>query len=270
MAVGSIDAQTEWSTALAGCNTLIHLAAYQPDGKGGIAQLKVCRRVNVQATVNLARQAAQAGVKRFVFVSSVKVNGETSLEGRPFTEQDIPAPVEPYGVSKWEAEQRLLEIAAATLMELVIVRSPLVYGCGVRGNMQSLERMVRLGLPLPLGGIRNQRSMVSLTNLVDFLLLCCIHPGAAHETFLASDGMDVSVPVLLARMGVIIGIPTKLLPAPVWMLEMAATSLGQRNLFDKLCGNLQVDATKARIQLGWTPSQTLDEGLRQMLGSDPR
>lgn len=266
-AVGSMDAHTDWASALMGCDTVVHLAAHQASGINMTTELEVCRRVNVQGTENLARQAVRMGVRRFVFVSSVKVCGETSLAGKPFSESDTPAPSDAYAISKWEAEQRLLEIAAETRMNIVIVRPPLVYGFGVRGNIQDLVRIVKLGIPLPLGLVRNKRSMVSITNLVDFLLLCCVHPAAAQETFLVSDVEDISVPQLLARMGAIMETSARLLPVPIWTLKIAASASRRKNVFDKLCGNLQVDTTKARVQLGWTPPQSLDEGLRQMLGS---
>lgn len=267
IAVGNLDAQTEWMDALSGVETLIHLAAYQPSRGGSAAAEDLCRRINVQGSENLARQAASVGIRRLIFISSAKVNGELSIAGKPFTEAQAPTPQDVYGICKWEAEQSLSAIAEAANMEFVVIRPPLVYGPGVRGNMQSLLRLSKSGIPLPLRFVKNRRSMIGIDNLVDFILLCCNHPYAAGETFLISDGEDVATPELLNRMGHAADTVVRFFPVPVGVLKWAAIALGQRHIFDKLCGNLQVDTTKAQQKLGWSAPRSLDYGLRQMIRS---
>jgi UDP-glucose 4-epimerase len=225
------------------------------------------RRVNVQGTLNLARQAAAAGVRRFVFVSSIKVNGEATQLGRPFMADDAPAPLDAYGVSKMEAEQGLLETARQTGMEVVIIRPPLVYGPGVKANFAAMMRWLRCGVPLPLGAIHNQRSLVALDNLVDLIVTCLTHPAAANQTFLVSDGEDVSTTELLRRMGQALGRPARLIPVPVSWLKLAATLVGKPDVAQRLCGSLQVDIEKTRRLLVWTPPISLDEGLRRAAGN---
>ena len=219
------------------------------------------RRVNVHGTLNLARQAAAAGGRRFVFVSSIKVNGEATQLGCPFTADDTPAPLDAYGVSKMEAEQGLREIALQTGMEVVIIRPPLVYGPGVKANFAAMMRWLRRGVPLPLGAIHNQRSLVALGNLVDLIVTCLTHPAAANQTFLVSDGEDVSTTELLRRMGQAMGHPARLLPVPTSWLKLAASLVGKKDVAQRLCGSLQVDIEKTRRLLGWTPPLSLDEGL---------
>jgi UDP-glucose 4-epimerase len=221
------------------------------------------RRVNVQGTLNLARQAATVGARRFVFVSSIKVNGETTQRGRPFTADDAPAPRDPYGVSKMEAEQGLREIALQTGMEVVIIRPPLVYGPKVKANFAVMMRWLRRGVPLPLGALHNQRSLVALDNLVDLIATCLTHPGGANQTFLVSDGEDVSTTELLRRMAKAMGRPARLIPVPAGWLKLAAALVGKQDVVQRLCGSLQVDIGKTRRLLDWTPPQLLDEGLRQ-------
>jgi UDP-glucose 4-epimerase len=225
--------------------------------------LEEFRRVNVQGTLNLARQAAAVGVRRFVFVSSIKVNGESTQLGFPFTADDAPAPLDAYGVSKMEAEQGLRELAAQTGMEVVIIRPPLVYGPGVKANFAAMMRWLRRGVPLPLGAIHNQRSLVALDNLVDLIVTCLTHPAAANQTFLVSDGEDVSTTELLRRMGKAMGHPARLLPVPTGLLKLAATIVGRRDMAQRLCGSLQVDIEKTRRLLDWTPPLSLDQGLRK-------
>ena len=222
------------------------------------------RRVNVNGTRQLARQAADAGVRRFIFVSSVKVNGEHSLAGRPLTAADAPAPLDPYGISKLEAEQALQALSTETGMEMVIVRPPLVYGPGVKANFGSLLRWLSKGWPLPLGAVHdNRRSLVAVDNLADLLLTCVDHPAAASQTFLASDGEDLSTTELLRRMGQALGKPARLLPVPPALLRWGATALGKADIAQRLLGSLQVDITHTRQTLGWTPPITVDEGLRR-------
>jgi nucleoside-diphosphate-sugar epimerase len=228
------------------------------------------REVNFHGTLNLARQAAAAEVKRFVFLSSVKVNGESTQIGRPFTEANIPDPQDAYGVSKLEAEQGLRQIAAATGMELVIIRPPLVYGAGVKANFANLMRAVQRRWPLPLGDIHNQRSLVALDNLVDFIITCIAHPKAANHTFLISDGQDVSTTELVRGLAQAAGVRTRLLPVPVWVLEMAGRLVGKGEAVQRVCGNLQIDSSKARNILGWKPKISVQEGLRKaVVGTTP-
>ena len=265
--VGSIDGSTDWLDVLADCEVVVHLAARVHVMQDATADpLEEFRRVNVQGTLNLARQAAAAGVRRFVFVSSIKVNGEATQLGRPFTAADAPAPLDAYGVSKMEAEQGLRELAAQTGMEVVIIRPPLVYGPGVKANFAAMMRWLQRGVPLPLGAIHNQRSLVALGNLVDLILTCLTHPAAANQTFLVSDSEDVSTTELLQRMGQAMGRPTRLLPVPASWLKLAATLVGKPDVAQRLCGSLQVDIEKTRQLLGWAPPLSLNEGLRRAAG----
>lgn len=262
--VGDIDAKTFWQAALKGRQAVVHVAArvhVMAETAGN--PLDEFRRVNVQGTLNLAEQAAAAGVGRFVFISSVKVNGEATQPGRPFKADGAPAPLDAYGVSKLEAEQGLQEIAARTGMELVIVRPPLVYGPGVRANFAAMMRWLRRGVPLPLGAIHNQRSLVALDNLVDLIITCLVHPAAANQTFLVSDGQDVSTTELLRRMGQAMNRPARLIPVPASLLMQAAALLGKGDVAQRLCGSLQVDIEKTRTLLGWQPPLTLDQGLKK-------
>ena len=263
-AVDSIDGNTDWQDVLMGCEVVVHLAArVHVVAYTSANPLEAFRRVNVQGTLNLARQAAAAGVRRFVFVSSIKVNGEATQPGCPFTADDAPAPLDAYGVSKMEAEQGLREIARQTGMEVVIIRPPLVYGPGVKANFAAMIRWLQRGVPLPLGAIHNQRSLVALDNLVDLMVTCLTHPAATNQTFLVSDGEDVSTTELLRRMGQALGRPARLVPVPASILKLAAALVGKRDVAQRLCGSLQVDIEKTRKLLGWTPPLTLDQGLRK-------
>jgi nucleoside-diphosphate-sugar epimerase len=225
--------------------------------------LSAFRAVNVAGTLNLARQAAAAGVKRFVFISSVKVNGEGTHKGHAFTETDAPNPHDAYGQSKHEAELGLRQIAAQTDMEVVIIRPPLVYGPGVKANFAALMRAVQRGWPLPLGAVHNQRSLVALDNLVDFIVTCTTHPQAGNQTFLVSDGQDLSTAELARGLALASGRTARLLPVPFWALRAGATLMGQGDAVQRLCGNLQVDISKARKLLGWAPPISVEEGLRR-------
>lgn len=253
-----------WSPAVVKADSIIHLAArvHIMDDKAA-DPLAEFRRVNVDGTLNLARQAAAAGVKRFVFMSSVKVNGESTQVGHPFTEVDVPNPQDAYGQSKSEAEQGLREIAAKTGMEVVIIRSPLVYGPGVKANFAALMRAVQMGWPLPLGAVHNRRSLVGLDNLVDFVMICATHPQAANQTFMVSDGHDLSTTELVCGLADALNVPQRFLPVPVCLLKAGAAIFGKRASVERLCGNLQVDSAKARQLLGWAPPITVDEGLRR-------
>ena len=265
--IGEINDATDWSRALVDVNAVIHLAARVHVMHDNAADpLAAFRVVNVEGTLNLARQAVAAMVKRFVFISSVKVNGEATLPGRLFTSDDMPSPRDPYGVSKMDAEQGLRQIAAETGMEVVIIRPPLVYGPGVKANFAALMRAVQRGWPLPLGAVHNQRSLVALSNLVDFILTCITHPRAANQTFLVSDGQDLSSSELVRGMAQAAGVPARLLPVPVWALQAGASLLGKGDVVQRLCGNLQVDISKARNLLGWVPPVSVEEGLKRAMG----
>lgn len=263
-AIGAMDGATDWRAALAGIDRVVHLAArvHMMDDTSS-NPLAEFRRVNRDGTLNLARQAAAAGVRRFVFVSSVKVNGESTAPGRPFTADDAPAPLDAYGLSKAEAEAGLRALAQETGMEVVIIRPPLVYGPGVRANFAAMMRWLRRGVPLPLGAIDNRRSLVALDNLVDLILTCLRHPAASGQTFMVSDGEDVSTTELLRRMGRAMDCPARLLPVPAAWLQQAARLLGKGDVAQRLCGSLQVDIEKNRRLLGWQPPLTLDQGLKK-------
>ena len=255
---------TDWSGALDEVKAVVHLAARVHVMHDSSADpLAAFRAVNVDGTLNLARQAAAAGVKRFLFMSSVKVNGEYTLPGKAFTEADAADPQDAYGVSKHEAELGLRQIAGESGMEVVIIRPPLVYGPGVKANFAALMRAVQGGWPLPLGAMHNRRSLVALDNLVDFIVTCLSHPQAANQTFLVSDGNDLSTPELVRGLARVAGVPARLLPVPVWALRAGASLLGKGDAMQRLCGNLQVDIFKARSRLGWAPSVSVDEGLRR-------
>ena len=230
-----------------------------------IDPLTVFRTVNTVGTLNLARQAVAAGVKRFLFLSSIGVNGMQTESYQAFSEADQANPHNAYALSKWEAEQGLMRIAAETGLEVVIIRPPLVYGCRAPGNFGSLTRAVQRGLLLPLASVHNQRSLVGLDNLVDFIITCVTHPQAANETFLVSDGQDLSTTELVRGMALAAGVPSRLLPVPVWALQAAATLLGKGDAVQRLCDNLQVDISKARNLLGWVPPVSVTEGLRRAM-----
>ena len=245
-------------------HAVIHLAARVHVMRDTVADpLAAFREVNVDTTLRLAAQAAAAGVRRFVFVSSVKVNGEATTAGHAFTERDAPAPQDAYALSKWEAEQGLRQIAVSSGMEVVIIRPPLVYGPGVKANFAALMRAVQHGVPLPLGAVHNLRSLVGLDNLVDFIITCARHPAAANQTFLVSDGADISTPDLVRAMARAAGRPARLLSVPVGVLASLASLVGKRAAVDRLCSSLQLDISKSHELLQWAPPVTLEEGLRR-------
>ena len=263
---GDLASQTEWQPELNNIHAIVHLAArVQVMHDAAADPLAAFRAVNFEGTMNLARQAAAAGVKRFVFVSSVKVNGESTPIGRPYVEADVPKPQDAYGQSKFEAENGLRQLSADTGMEVVIIRPPLVYGPGVKANFAALMRAVQRGCPLPLGAVHNQRSLVALDNLVDFIVTCTTHSQAANQTFLVSDGHDLSITELVRSLSQAAGVPARLLPVPVWALQAGATLLGKGDAVQRLCGNLQVDISKARSLLGWVPPVSVEEGLRRAM-----
>ena len=267
--IDGVHAGTDWSAALAGCDTVIHLAARVHVMRDGSQDpLDEYRKVNVAGTMRLAESAATAGVKRLVLVSSIKVNGERTLPGRAFTEMDAPAPLDPYGISKAEAEAELLALAATGRMQVVVIRPPLVYGPGVKANFLSMARWLARGIPLPLGAVRdNRRSLVGLDNLVDLILTCMRHPAAANQVFLAGDGEDLSTAALLHRTAAALGVRARLIPVPVPVLVAGGRLLGRGDAVRRLCGSLQVDISKARGVLGWAPPVAVDEGLRRAMAS---
>jgi nucleoside-diphosphate-sugar epimerase len=253
-----------WSAALDGIDVVVHLAARVHVMRETVSDpLSVFRETNVAGTLNLASQAAAAGVHRFVFISSIKVNGEHPKGDKPFTETDTPNPQDAYGISKLEAEQGLLKIAQETGMEVVIIRPPLVYGAGVKANFLSMMRAIRKGIPLPLGAIHNKRSFVYTGNLVSLILKCIDHPAAANQVFLVSDGHDLSTTELLKECAVALDVKSRLLPVPQKLIEIGAAMLGKANVAQRLCGNLQVDITKARTLLGWEPPFSVADGLKK-------
>jgi nucleoside-diphosphate-sugar epimerase len=260
---GEIDERTDWSEALDGIDVVVHLAArvHVMDDLADDS-LTEFRKVNTAGTLNLARQAATAGVKRFIFISSIKVNGELTTLSHPFRPDDPFIPDDPYGVSKYEAEQGLLAIAEETGLEVVIIRPPLVYGPGVKANFRLLMKWVKRGVPLPLGAVNNKRSFVALDNLVSFIILCMDHPRAANEVFLISDGEDVSTTELLQKMARAFRKRSLLLPVPVDLMTFVAGLPGKRDVADRLFGSLQVDSSKARDLLDWKPVVSMDEAMK--------
>jgi nucleoside-diphosphate-sugar epimerase len=221
------------------------------------------RKINVQGTLRLAKHAAASGVKRFVFISSIKVNGEKTNRGKPFTADDVPAPADPYALSKFEAEEQLRLLSQETGMQVVIIRPPLVYGPGVKANFLNMLRWIHRGLPLPLGSINNRRSLVSIGNLVDLLVTCIDHPAAAGNTFLVSDGEDVSTSELLRSLASALDKKAILIPVPIILLNLAAFILRKQAISRRLGESLQVDINKNRNLLGWAPRIPVERSMRQ-------
>lgn len=262
--IGGIDLVSNWSDLLEGVEVVIHAAArVHVMAENSKDSLEEFRKINVSSTGNLARQAAKAGVKRFIFLSSIKVNGEKTLPGSPFTEEDLPDPQEPYAISKYEAELALQQLSRETGMEVVIIRPPLVYGPGVKANFRSMMHWLYKGIPLPLGAVVNKRSLLALDNLVDFIVTCVDHAAAANQTFLISDGEDLSTTELLRRMSKALGKSIWLLPVPVNLLLFLARRVGKYGAIQRLCRSLQVDGGKAHELLGWEPPISASEGLRR-------
>ncbi len=263
----ALDASTDWSQALQGVDVVIHAAARSHVMRDEMCDsLEEYRRVNVQGTLKLARQAASAKVKRFVFISSIKVNGEETEFGQAFTAYDLPNPRDPYGISKAEAERELRLLADVTGMEVTIIRPPLIYGRGVKGNFAKMIYWVSIGVPLPLGGLtKNRRSLVGLDNIVNLILICTKHPKAANQTFLVSDGEDLSTAVLLSKIGKAMNRPARLVWIPSSVIKFIAYLLGIRVFSRRLVGSLQVDINKTRELLKWEPLISVDEGLRRAM-----
>ena len=264
--LGDVSASTGWFSVLTNVDCVVHCAAraHLMHETAGDA-LAAYRSVNVDGSHRLAEQAAAAGVRRLVYLSSIKVNGEKTTHGAPFLFSDTPAPEDAYAISKWEAEQALWEISAKTGLEVVVVRPPLVYGPGVKGNLARLLKLVRSGLPLPLGALQNKRSLIGLDNLVDLLIRCVEHPAAAGQTFLVSDGEDLSTPDLIRQIAEAMGRPARLFSVPVSLLRLACGAPGKRAEIDRLVGSLQIDSSHTQRVLGWTPPVSIEEGIRRMV-----
>jgi nucleoside-diphosphate-sugar epimerase len=262
LTIGEINAATNWARCLKGVEIIVHCAAISEVGKNpDVQQLHSLRSVNVDGTVNLARQAASSGVRRFIFLSSIKVNGDSTRLGAPFMYDDSPLPADAYGLSKLEAERGLQNIARDTGMEFVVIRAPLVYGPGVKGNFAMLMKLVEYGVPLPLSNIRNQRSFIGVDNLVDLVMACISNQKATNQIFLASDDHDLSTPELLRRLAKAAGKPSRLFRLPPKVLICTSRILGKTGIADRLCGSLQVDISKTKHLLGWQPPITVDKGL---------
>ncbi|MEZ8785141.1 UDP-glucose 4-epimerase family protein [Vibrio splendidus] len=263
--VAGIDRDTDYSRALSGVSVVIHLAARVHVMSDSVENpLCAYREVNTLGTINLARQAVNAGVKRFIFVSSIKVNGESSIPGHPFTYADRRKPEDFYGQSKSEAEEQLLALAEETGLEVVIIRPTLVYGTGVKANFASLMNLVSKGFPLPFGVINsNKRSLVSVTNLVDLIVTCIEHPKAKNQVFLVSDGHDVSTFEMVKQMSFACGKKNFQLPVPAWCYKFAGKLLKKEDVVDRLIGSLQVDISHTKETLDWTPPQSLQDGFKE-------
>jgi nucleoside-diphosphate-sugar epimerase len=262
--ISGLDANTEWGAALEGIDVIAHCAArahvMRELSSDSLAEF---RRVNVEGTLNLARQAVRAGVRRFIFISSIGVNG-SETHFKPFTAEDVAAPSSPYALSKYEAESALRLLSKETGLELVVIRPPLIYGPGAKGNFESMIRWIERGIPLPLGAIHNKRSLVALDNIIDLILLCLQHPRASNQTFLVSDGEDLSTTELLLRLGQALNKPIRLIPVPAVLLSAGALLIGRSDIAQKLVGSLQVDDSHTREVLTWSPPISVREGLRRV------
>ena len=260
--VGAIDSETNWTDALRDVDVVIHLAArVHVMRESATDPLAEFLKVNLHGTSNLARQAACSGAKRLVYVSSIKVNGEQTSATQSFTELDEPSPQDFYSISKWQAEQALWRIAQETGLEIVVVRPPLVYGPGVKGNFAQMLAVIAKRIPLPLASVDNRRSLIYVENLVDALIVCATHPAAAGQTYLVCDGEDISTPDLLRQLGDAMGCPAHILPfPPSWLRRMGKLS-GKYDQVERLLGSLQVDGGKICRDLNWVPPYTFQQGL---------
>lgn len=268
--IGEINDETVWLNAFQDVNVVIHLAArvhvMHDDSSDPLTEF---RAVNTAGTAHLARSAAAAGVKRFVYVSSVKVNGEATHGTHQFTELDQPAPQDPYGISKYEAERALQHIARETGLEVVIVRPPLVYGTGVKGNFARMLKVISKSVPLPFASVKNLRSFIYVENLADALIVCATHPNAAGQTYIVSDGEDISTPNLLRQLAAAMNVPCRLFPCPPGLLRCAGSLLGKSAQVERLMGSLRVDSGKIRRELNWQPPCTLQQGLQATVQNQP-
>jgi len=261
--IDDISSSTNWDKYLQGVDCVIHTAArvhVMSDTSNN--PLDEFRKVNTTGTLKLAQQAAKYGVKRFIYLSSIKVNGEVTFHKGPFTADDVFIPTDPYALSKYEAEQGLLKLAENTNMEVVIIRPPLVYGPNVKANFKNMMKWLYKSTPLPFGGINNKRSLVAIDNLVDLIITCIEHPGAANEIFLVSDGEDLSTSELLNRVSAALGKKSRLLSVNQQLLELSLKLIGKKDLAQRLCSSLQVDIRKTKTLLNWTPPVNMDDGLK--------
>ncbi|MGI9214434.1 MAG: NAD-dependent epimerase/dehydratase family protein, partial [Gammaproteobacteria bacterium] len=257
-----------WNLALSGVKCVIHCAArvhimHDKSNKS----LTEFRKMNLHATIDLAKQAIANKVKRFIYLSSIKVNGENSLIGKPFTADDPVNPSDPYAISKMEAEQALMSLAKETSMEIVIIRPPLIYGPGVKANFKTMINWIKRLIPLPLNNIKNKRSLVAIDNLIDFIKLCIVHPKAANQIFLVADGEDVSTTELLIKIANTLNKPIFWLPIPLWIIRLFAKILTKNKLNNKLFDNLQIDLNKNKKLLGWEPLINMDFALKATVNS---
>lgn len=260
--IGDIGPDTEWHAALHGIDCVVHLAArtHVLDDRSS-DPYAAYRHINVLGTETLAEQAVAAGVRRLILLSSIKVNGEATT-AHPYTETDRPQPEDAYGVSKLEAEKVLQRIGANTGLETVVLRPPLVYGPGVKGNFLRLLRLVSRGIPLPLASINNRRSLIGVANLADAIIAGILSPVAAGKTYLVSDGEDISTPQLISKLACAMGVTPHLLPCPPVLLNAGAALMGKRAVAARLTGSLQIDSGRIRKELGWQPRYSLDQGLK--------
>lgn len=260
----ALDKDTDLSSVLHKQDVVIHTAGRSRKTRdNALNPLSQYRLTDVDVTLNLARQAAKAGVKTFIFISSVKVNGEYTKAGRPFKEDDEMLPVDDYGISKAEAEIGLFRIALETGLKVIIIRPPLVYGASVKGNFALLIKLLKIGVPLPVASIRNKRSMIAIENLIDLIITCITHPNAGNQVFFASDGHDLSTPDLLRGMAQAMHVPSRLFAFPPEILAATAKCVRQSSVADRLLGSLQVDISKAKYLLDWAPPISTEEGLRR-------
>jgi len=263
--IGDINNQTNWAEVLINVDFIIHLAArVHIMNEVALDPIDIYRKINVEGTLNLAKQASKIGVKRFIYLSSIKVNGEITLPGIPFTENDKHIPIDPYALSKYEAERNLLQLAKETDLEVVIIRPPLVYGPKVKANFLRMVKWLYKGVPLPFGAIHNKRSLIALDNLVDFIITCVKHPSAVNEVFLVSDSDDISTTELLNRVAISLGKKSRLLPVNQQVLELCLKLVGKRSLAQRLCSSLQVDISKAKKILNWTPPVSMNYELNKI------
>jgi nucleoside-diphosphate-sugar epimerase len=270
-AIGDIGPGTDWTAALDGVDAIIHLASRAHITSETVADPSAkFRTANLDSTLNLARQAIKAGVKRFVFISSIKVNGEATRPGRPFTAEDTPNPQNPYAQSKLDAEQGLFALSRESNLEVTVIRPPLVYGPGVKANFATMMDWVNRGIPLPLGSVHNRRSFVFVGNLADLIVVAASHPRAAGQVFLVSDGEDISTTELFKMMAQALGRPSLIMSLPAPLVALAAAAIGQRAVASRLTDSLQVDVSKTRALLGWEPRKNVCDGLRQTARSFQR
>jgi len=263
--IEDINNQTNWAEALINVDFVIHLAArVHIMNEVALDPIDIYRKTNVEGTLNLAKQASKIGVKRFIYLSSIKVNGEITLPGIPFTENDKHIPIDPYALSKYESERNLLQLAKETDLEVVIIRPPLVYGPNVKANFLSMVKWLHKGIPLPFGAIHNKRSLVALDNLVDLIITCVDHPFAVNEVFLVSDSDDISTTELLNRVAMSLGKKSRLLSLNQQILELCLNMVGKKDLTQRLCGSLQVDISKAKKLLNWKPPVSMDYELNKI------